>query len=126
MPARLNRFALTVTVLSAVLHAYIGWRLLPALSTLLIPLGMFARFLIRRHALADLLAWAGSLTMGLFSSVLVLTPLRDVVLVFVSSPPLATATALLVPSMALLITVTSTTRTLRHGCWSSGAWACMA
>ena len=115
------RFALTVTLVLAALHAYIGWRLLPALpmgmsgwiigiglllvSTLLIPLGMLARFLTPRQALADRLTWAGSLTMGLFSSVLVLTVLRDVVLAIVASPAWVAPTAVLVPVAAVLITM---------------------
>lgn len=96
LPLRLRRFALTVVPLLGALHAYLGWRLLPALpisttgvaigvlmltvSTLLMPLGMLARFLVLRQALADRISWAGSLTMGLFSSLFVLTLLRDLVL----------------------------------------------
>lgn len=74
------------------LHAYIGWRLIPALafapalqwalgglllaSWLLMPMALLARR-IRRQPLADRLAWAGVLLMGLFSSLFVLTLLRD-------------------------------------------------
>jgi predicted MPP superfamily phosphohydrolase len=81
--------------LSALLHGYIGLRLLPglaawpgagflllgglALSALVMPLGLMARR-VARPALADLLSWAGLLCMGLFSSLLVLTLLRDVAL----------------------------------------------
>jgi predicted MPP superfamily phosphohydrolase len=84
-----------VTALLAALHAYIGIRLLPglpvaasfkwagavwlALSFLLMPLGLLARG-IRDEALGDRLAWIGLTAMGLFSSLLVLTFLRDVVL----------------------------------------------
>ncbi len=87
---------LTVMPVLGGLHAYIGWRLLPALpldtagtavgvfllgvSALLIPLGLLARFLAVRPALADRITWAGSIVMGLFSSVFVLTLLRDAVL----------------------------------------------
>jgi uncharacterized protein len=118
---RLIRFAFTVTFILAALHTYIGWRLLPALpigkaglivgivllafSTLQIPLGMFARFFVKRQRLADRCTWAGSLIMGLFSSVLVLTVLRDIVLVLVTSTKLVTASALLVPSLAVLVTL---------------------
>jgi len=121
LPARLSRFALTVTLLSICLHAYIGLRLLPALpiampgqvigaglialSALLVPLGMFARFLFRRPDTADLLTWAGSLAMGLFSSVLVLTFLRDIALLFVDTPRFAADSAVLAPSLALVITI---------------------
>ena len=79
--------------LSLLLHGYIGWRLLPALagfpavgvaavlvlSALLMPLGLVARR-VARPPLADTLAWMGLLCMGLFSSLFVLTVLRDVVL----------------------------------------------
>jgi predicted MPP superfamily phosphohydrolase len=78
--------------LSALLHLYLGLRLgrdLPAghlafglalaVSALLMPLGLLApRWRSRRHA--DAVAWAGLLTMGLFSSVFVLTLARDALL----------------------------------------------
>jgi len=82
-------------VYSLLLNAYIGWRLLPELSAgspafavtlawlvaaaVLAPVGMFARR-INRQPLADRLAWAGLLAMGSFSSLLVLTLLRDAAL----------------------------------------------
>ncbi|MEO6322973.1 MAG: metallophosphoesterase [Polaromonas sp.] len=78
--------------LSALLHGYIGWRLLPQLAVLaaalyvlgivlvvsavLIPMGLMVRQLARAP-LADRLSWAGLLFMGLFSSLFVLTLLRD-------------------------------------------------
>ncbi len=81
--------------LSALLHAYIGLRLLPGLSpwptaqflllavlvvsALVMPLGLMARR-VARPPLARLLSWAGLLCMGLFSSLLVLTLLRDAAL----------------------------------------------
>ena len=79
--------------ISLLLHGYIGWRLLPALagfsavgvaavlvlSALLVPVGLVARRVVR-PPLADTLAWMGLLCMGLFSSLFVLTVLRDVVL----------------------------------------------
>ncbi len=117
----LLRFALTVTLILSGLHGYVGWRLLPALalgkagwiagigslvlSTLLIPLGMLARFLTRHQTLADRITWAGSLVMGLFSSVLVLTVLRDVGLALITAPLLAKPTAIMVPVLAVLITL---------------------
>jgi hypothetical protein len=66
---------------------------------------MFARFLVSRQALADRLSWAGSLTMGLFSSVLVLTLLRDLLLLVAGSPALASPTAMAVLVAALLLTL---------------------
>ena len=121
LPGRLRHFALTVVPVLAGLHAYIGWRLLSALplgtagiavgvfllgvSTLLIPLGLLARFLVVRQELADRISWAGSLTMGLFSSVLVLTVLRDVLLLLVGAPALATPTSIGVLLAAVLVTL---------------------
>ncbi len=73
------------------LHAWVGWRLLPdlpagaawalgawlALSAGLLPMGLLARrMLSARHA--DRLAWAGLLAMGSFSSLFVLAVLREV------------------------------------------------
>ncbi|MBC7955817.1 MAG: metallophosphoesterase [Cytophagales bacterium] len=83
-----------LTVLSALLHAYIGWRLLPHLgaasagwalggvlicSAMLMPMGLLARRISHRAA-SEALAWAGLIFMGLFSSLFVLTLMRDVVL----------------------------------------------
>jgi uncharacterized protein len=80
---------------SFLLHAYIGVRLLPALghwplaqvllgllllaSTGLTPLGLTARR-FKSQPLSDRLAWTGMLFMGLFSSLFVLTLLRDAAL----------------------------------------------
>jgi predicted MPP superfamily phosphohydrolase len=118
---RLVRFALTVMPILIGLHTYIGWRLLPALpivmpgtvvgglllglSTLLIPLGMFARFLVRGQSVADRFSWAGSLVMGLFSSLLVLTLLRDLFLLVAQTPSLAGPTAIAVVVAAGLLTL---------------------
>ncbi len=77
------------------LPGYIGWRLLPALSIgpmgvcagiallmaccVVIPLSVRSQA-IRNPAVKDLLAWAGVLSMGFFSSLFVFTLLRDLVL----------------------------------------------
>ena len=84
-----------IAIFSAFLHAYVGWRLLPSLghwpgaqalfagtlaaSWVLMPMGLLARR-IKAQPLSDVLAWAGLLFMGLFSSLFVLTLLRDMVL----------------------------------------------
>jgi predicted MPP superfamily phosphohydrolase len=115
--------------LSGLLHFYIGARLVPALpgaaapalvlvlavSALLVPMGMLAwRYL--RGANAERVAIAGLFAMGLFSSLLVATFLRDVLLiavgavqasgaVFVPFARMEEVTALLVPCFALAATV---------------------
>jgi hypothetical protein len=83
--------------LVGLLHAYIGVRLLPDMpvaprlayafalwlvaSTILSPSPLFARRILRR-SLSDRLAWTGLLAMGSFSSLLVLTFVRDIALLF--------------------------------------------
>src|SRR6185369_4184742 len=54
---------------------------------------------------ADRLSWLGGLAMGLFSSVLVLTVLRDVVRLFADAPSLAEPTAIAVLGLASLFTL---------------------
>ncbi len=121
LPKRIRAFVLRVLPVLAVLHLYIGWRLLPALpygtggifigvillclSTLLLPMGILARFLVVRQPLADRISWVSGLTMGLFSSVFVLTLLRDVLLLVAGSPSLAASTARLVLPLALLVSL---------------------
>lgn len=81
--------------LSALLHAYVGARLLPVLqaepavafallvllasSAACLPLGMLARR-VARPPLSNVLTWVGLLFMGLFSSLLVFTLLRECLL----------------------------------------------
>ena len=119
---------MSLMMILLLLHAYIGWRLIPALafspplqwalgglllaSWLLMPMVLVARR-IRRQPLADRLAWAGVLLMGLFSSLFVLTLLRDLLgglgwlLSFVWPMPagLAPASAVAVPLLAALLTL---------------------
>ncbi len=116
----------SVFVLPALAHAYVGLRLVPALaawpwawlllagflvaSSILMPLGFLAR---RRSAPA--FVWTGLLLLGLFSSLFVLTLLRDVVLVLATTvlalwpgvvgwEAIEVGSAALVPIAALLIT----------------------
>lgn len=119
-----------IYLLSALLHLYVGWRIVPALgawpvaqallglvlvaSTVLLPLGLMARRHVR-GPWADRLAWAGLVGMGLFSSLFVLTVLRDValllaVIAFAWRPAalpvaaLTTWSAVAVPLLAALAT----------------------
>ena len=112
--------------LTALLNLYIALRLLPSLPgpvsssllglalvalSLTIPLGLAARRLAR-PPVADRLAWAGMLALGLFSSLFVFTLLRDLVLLLaalaawiepgLAAPGLAALSAEAVPLLALL------------------------
>lgn len=118
----------SVTVLSLLLHALVAWRVLPDLasgpaaalgavllvSALLVPQGLRGRQAAKsRWATAR--TWLGLLCMGLFSSLLVLTLLRDVLLLgaWVAQTVGATlnlanvrhTSAEAVPLLALLMTV---------------------
>ncbi|CAD6555707.1 hypothetical protein LMG28140_05704 [Paraburkholderia metrosideri] len=92
---RRSSFLVRIILIGIMLHIYVGLRLIPdtpvdttgrwlmalwlVLSIFLIPLGMLARS-IKRQPLGDRLAWVGLLAMGFFSSLLVLTFARDLVL----------------------------------------------
>ena len=121
-----------VLLFSLMLHSFIGWRVAPdlalidpamgiamwialALSTILMPMGMLARR-VAKPPLSTVLTWLGLLCMGLFSSLLVLTLLRELVLlalqlidgVWPQALPLAAwraDTAIALPIVALLVTV---------------------
>jgi uncharacterized protein len=113
------------------LHIYVGWRLLPGMpfgvvgaavlllwlvaSAVAIPLALLSRR-TEQQPLSDRLAWAGLLAMGSFSSLLVLTFLREVGLLvaLAASPSLLKASwlpgiraysAVAVPILAGLLTV---------------------
>ena len=82
-----------LVLIVALLHAFVGWRLAPELvapwgwvlglglaaSAVLMPLGLLGQR-VARQPWADRLSWVGLLLMGLFSSLFVLTALRDVLL----------------------------------------------
>lgn len=120
-----------VLFLSLLLHAAIGWRVAPdlalvdpalgsalwialTLSALLMPMGMLARR-VAKPPLSNVLTWAGLICMGLFSSLLVLTLVREVLLFIarlmgwlwpqtVALQSLHTDTAIGLPVVALLVT----------------------
>jgi len=110
--------------ITALLHGYIALRLLPdlpvpllvkalagawlALSCALLPAGLLARRISQPWS--DRLAWVGMLEMGFFSSLLVLTLVRDICLVIAwlagwQPPGLASTSAAAVPLLALLVTL---------------------
>ena len=125
---RPSRFIRNIVTLIALLHIYVGVRLLPALpigalgralgglalcaSFVLIIAGARARR-AQNSSLAANLAWIGSLDGGLFSSLAVLTVLRDIFLgpavLFASrgaAASLEAASAIAVPLLAALATIT--------------------
>ena len=123
---RPSRSFLTAAAVLVLLHFYIGNRLLPDLgltsvgwtigvlvlvaSCLLVPLGLMTRS-IEQQSLSDRIAWAGMLMMGFFSSLLVLTLLRDIallVLALLAPHPSASATYI----SAVLVVVLSMTATI--------------
>lgn len=122
---RLRLPLLVFLVLLALLHAYIGLSVLPDLpvgwavrllgvlalvvSFVLVPAGLMSRG-IKNHALSDRVAWIGLPALGMFSSLLVLTVLRDLVLLLAGlfglySDRLAAWSAMAVPSLAVLVTL---------------------
>jgi predicted MPP superfamily phosphohydrolase len=110
--------------LSVLLHLYIGVRLVPAMalgggtaigilllaaSALLVPTGLFASRLTRSRW-TEHLTWAGLLAMGFFSSLLVLTVLRDAALLIMAAvgaggAGIERASAFGVPLLALIVTL---------------------
>lgn len=125
MPSRFT-VIFVLSVLGA-LHGWIGWRLIPALnidgawqllcgiylllSWLLIPTALLARNM-KSQQWADRLSWIGMLAMGMFSSLLLLTLVREVLLLVLpwlltASVPqqLASWSAQAVAGGALLLTL---------------------
>ncbi len=117
---RFRRFTLRVLWLFAAAHLYVGWRLLPDLplalpwqvlgaltlvaSTLLIPFGTMARLFLGDEAAVDRLVWAGSLAMGWFSSLLILTLIRDLALIVPALQPWTADSAMLAVVLAVVVT----------------------
>ncbi len=116
-----------LVLIVALLHAFVGWRLAPelaapwgwglgvwlVLSSVLMPLGLVGSRVLRQPW-AERLTWVGLLLMGLFSTLFVLTALRDVLLLaawvvdaLVLDLPLASMrllTAEITPILALAVT----------------------
>ncbi|KQW34712.1 metallophosphoesterase [Rhizobacter sp. Root404] len=105
---------MSLFLISALLHAYVGWRVVPDLpagpgtpvfvtllvaSATLMPMALLARRV--RQPWSDRLAWAGALAMGLFSSLFVLTLARDVLLLVAALVGLAAPAAFDPSALAL-------------------------
>jgi predicted MPP superfamily phosphohydrolase len=119
-----RRTSVSVLAILVLVHLYIGLRLLPgmeagmlgmligtillALSAVLVRIGLVAPSL-RRSRWSGPLAWTGLLAMGFFSSLLVLTLARDVLLLILTltgavGPALVRNSAVAVPLLALAVT----------------------
>jgi predicted MPP superfamily phosphohydrolase len=119
-----RRSFVSILAILVLLHAYIGLRLLPgmgagpfgmlagtvllAVSAALVRIGLVAPSL-RRTRWSEPLTWAGLLSMGFFSSLFVLTLVRDVVLLAMAlgggaGPRFTHDSAVAVPLLALAVT----------------------
>ncbi|MEO7760283.1 MAG: metallophosphoesterase [Casimicrobiaceae bacterium] len=121
---------LTPFAFSALTHAYIGLRLLPALAAwpvlawasgallVLSAIAIPAGWLLRRDAwrFASALTWASYLAMGFFSTLFVLTLIRDVLLLLAAMlirvapdlfawPPLVEVSAMVVAIASVMVTL---------------------
>lgn len=118
---RYRKFALRVLLIFAPVHFYVGWSLLPdlpvdpamkvlgaallAVSTFLIPYGTLAVLFFKDYKVIDRMVWAGSLTMGWFSSLLVFTLVRDLVLLIPDMRAWSVESTLVVLAASLLVTL---------------------
>ena len=119
--AYFQTFAFKARLIVAGGHLYVGWSLLPdlpvdtnskvlggvvlVLSAVLIMNGKLVRQFVRNQTVVDGLAWAGSLTMGWFSSLLIAALARDAVLLV---PPMGAWTAestILVLAISIAVTL---------------------
>jgi len=123
--------AMPISLVSLLLHAYVVWRIAPALgdwpwaqgffvvillaSAVLVPMVLWARRL-KAGWRREILTWLGLIFMGLYSSLFVLTLLRDVMLLLAggidvlfparfSFASLVVTTAVVVPVLAGVVTL---------------------
>ncbi|MEP3246522.1 MAG: metallophosphoesterase [Sneathiella sp.] len=103
------------------LQFYIGWRLLPdlpinlgfqilggviiACATALIPFGTLASIFVKSQTAADRLVWAGSFTMGWFSSLLIFILVRDLALLFTDGSNWAVESAVAALTLSIAVTL---------------------
>ena len=118
-----KKLAIVISLL-ALLHLYIVYQLfnqfsfviyttcatLLFFSFIVIPLGLSARFWIKNHFAADLVTWVGMLDMGLFSSLLILTFIRQIILLIYSfinpiSIVLYQTSSIVILALAFIITI---------------------
>ena len=118
---RTRQFAHKAFQICVIGHLYIGWRLLPDLpigttgmvaaglflvfTNLLVPYGTMARRFVEEPKMVDRLVWVGGLTMGWFSSLLILTIIRDLVLFVPSVAAWRADSAVTVIAITFAVTV---------------------
>jgi predicted MPP superfamily phosphohydrolase len=121
LSARLRRVAFRILLILLPVHLYVGLRLAPdlpggeivpllvtgylALSLVMIPYGTLAHLFSLPQARADRLAWIGTLAMGWFSSLFVLTLIRDLTLLIPATRAWTGESALAVVGLSLAVTV---------------------
>ena len=118
---RSRRFAYRAGRIIAVAHLYVAWSLLRdlplapaylvlgglgfAASALLIPFGTMARVFFDEQKLIDRLTWAGGITLGWFSTLLILTLLRDLALLATGSAAGRAESVWAVLALSVLVTM---------------------
>ncbi|MBT6429941.1 MAG: metallophosphoesterase [Rhodospirillaceae bacterium] len=118
---RSRRFAIRAFQIIFLLHFYLGWRLLPdlpidrglqflggtglVLSSLLIPFGTLSRVFFGNQKVIDRLTWAGALTMGWASSLLVFTIVRDVAMLVLDLWIWRQESAVVVLGLSIVVTI---------------------
>jgi len=116
-----RRFAIRAFQIIFLLHLYLAWRLLPdlpldrpwqflggaglVLSSLLIPFGTLSRVFFVNHTVIDRLTWAGGLTMGWASSLLVFTIIRDLAMLLPDLAGWKQESAVAVLGLATVVTM---------------------
>ena len=119
--ARTRRFAYRAFQIIFLLHVYLAWRLLPdlpigrelqllaglglALSSLLIPFGTLGRVFFVNQIVIDRLTWAGGLSMGWASSLLVFTLMRDLAMLVLGLQVWRQESAVFVLGLSIIVTM---------------------
>lgn len=116
----MRKFAYKALLIFALAHLYVGWSLLAelplempllllggvvlAISAVLIPIGTLASQFVSSPVVVERLNWVGSLTMGWFSSLLVLSLARDIALWVPAFQAWVPESALLVLLVSVVVT----------------------
>ncbi len=116
-----RRFAIRAFQIIFLLHIYLAWRLLPdlpverewqilgglglLLSSLIIPFGTLSRVFFANQDVVDRLTWAGGLTMGWASSLLVFTLMRDAAMLLPNAAAWKQESAVTVLGLATVVSM---------------------